>query len=88
MVPLIHNKTTENLKKKNHTRNWYHNIRQISFLHTHSQESWNKQAVLKLSSSRQLHDQLRLVAWEKQKKATARKVLRQPKRVNKSYGLS
>lgn len=71
------NKMIENLKKAK--RSWYNNIRQISFVLSYSQESWNKKAVLKLSSSKQLHDQLRLVAWEKQKKATAREVLRKPK---------
>lgn len=71
------NKMIENLKKAK--RSWYHNIQQISFLLSYSQQSWNKKAVLKLSSRRQLHDQLRLAAWEKQKKATAREVLTQPK---------
>jgi len=31
--------------------NWYHNLRQISLLLSHSQLSWNKKAVFKLSSN-------------------------------------
>lgn len=55
----------ENFKKR--TRNWYHNTWQISFLLCHSQQSTNKTAVLKLNSSRQLHDQLRHSLGEAEK---------------------